>query len=281
MLKRSGGRFWSDQNGGDLSRFLLSGLAPFFVYFLLNAVFTGGAMALHGSREGSQVEVIAASAAADVCSAVSFLFFWRREQRAGRFPPPPDRRTGSAPAALSALTAAVSVYVLITWGITQSRIPEWDSAFQSASETFQEIPLFLLVALSVILAPVTEEFLFRGFLLRRLCVLFGRIPAVLISALFFALFHGNLTQGIAAFVIGVLLAAVRLGAQNLLLPILMHACVNGTALLLAESGITERGITGGPIFLMGLAAIFSIRIFLTEIREEEQKDKKKQKERQV
>ena len=57
------------------------------------------------------------------------------------------------------------------------------------------------ILVMVLLAPVLEELLFRKMLIDR-TIKYGEGISVLISALFFGLFHGNLNQFAYAFVIG-------------------------------------------------------------------------------
>ena len=66
---------------------------------------------------------------------------------------------------------------------------------------------FSMFLYASILAPIGEELLFRGFLLRSLRP-FGKRFAVLGSALLFGLFHGNLLQAPYALAVGLLLGYV-------------------------------------------------------------------------
>lgn len=70
-----------------------------------------------------------------------------------------------------------------------------------ASDTFS---MFLY---SAILAPIAEEVLFRGFVLRSLRP-FGKRFAILGSAFLFGMYHGNLLQTPYAFLVGLLLGYV-------------------------------------------------------------------------
>jgi len=74
-------------------------------------------------------------------------------------------------------------------------------AVSGASDTFS---MFLYAS---ILAPVAEELLFRGFVLRTLRP-YGKRFAILGSAFLFGLFHGNLLQTPYAFLMGLLLGYV-------------------------------------------------------------------------
>lgn len=55
-----------------------------------------------------------------------------------------------------------------------------------------------------VVAPVTEELLFRGIILRGFLITYRTRTAILLSALLFALFHFNIWQGVGAFLLGVI-----------------------------------------------------------------------------
>ena len=74
-------------------------------------------------------------------------------------------------------------------------------AVSGASDTFS---MFLYAS---ILAPVWEELLFRGYILRTLRP-YGKRFAILSSAVLFGLFHGNILQAPYAFAVGLVLGYV-------------------------------------------------------------------------
>ncbi|MDR1860881.1 MAG: CPBP family intramembrane metalloprotease [Bacteroidales bacterium] len=86
----------------------------------------------------------------------------------------------------------------------------------------------------VIIAPITEELLFRGIIMHGFMRNYSGVQAVLVSALFFALFHLNPWQFPATFTLGLLLGWLMLQTRNILLCIVGHALNNGLALLLME-----------------------------------------------
>lgn len=75
---------------------------------------------------------------------------------------------------------------------------------QGVSGASDSVSMFVYTAL---LAPVAEEILFRGYILRSLRP-YGKRFAILISAFLFGLFHGNLMQIPYAFLVGLLLGYV-------------------------------------------------------------------------
>ena len=87
---------------------------------------------------------------------------------------------------------------------------------------------FLLVA---IFAPIFEEWLCRGMVLRGLLTKMKPGWAIVVSALFFALIHLNPWQALNAFIIGVIMGIVYYRTGSLLLTMLIHFVNNGTAVI--------------------------------------------------
>lgn len=79
--------------------------------------------------------------------------------------------------------------------------------------------------LMVLVAPVFEEWIFRKQLIDRLRR-YGEVPAALISALAFGLFHLNLFQFFYAFGLGLVFAYVYLRTSRLRYSIIMHMIIN-------------------------------------------------------
>ena len=112
---------------------------------------------------------------------------------------------------------------------------------------------------TVILAPISEELLFRGLTLRFLRSAGVKFAAAnVIQALFFGILHMNLVQGIYAFAVGLVLGYVAGKCRTVFLPILLHLCFNiaGTvfaALLSGNTGWLMQGIltVAGVLMLAG------------------------------
>ncbi len=86
--------------------------------------------------------------------------------------------------------------------------------------------------LVVLVAPVTEEVVFRGMLLRGLSVRLGAGGAVFVSALLFALFHANPWQLGPSFLLGLLYGWWTVRTGSLWPAILGHALNNATGTLM-------------------------------------------------
>ena len=105
-----------------------------------------------------------------------------------------------------------------------------------------------LVAHVVLLAPVAEEFAFRGLIYRIFRQNMLPWSATLLCALIFGLMHVQLSKAVWAFFLGLITAVSYEQTRSLLTPILIHALFNavpiGVAVLRAKPDDT------GPIWLV-------------------------------
>jgi membrane protease YdiL (CAAX protease family) len=93
----------------------------------------------------------------------------------------------------------------------------------------------------VLVAPLTEELLFRGWLLQDLKDRYGQRKALLWSSLLFGLVHLELAAILYATLGGLVLGAVALRTKSTLASIAMHAGVNALPLLLPASLLRIEG----------------------------------------
>ncbi len=92
-----------------------------------------------------------------------------------------------------------------------------------------------LIGIGIII-PITEELLFRGLVFNELRKNIPLLPSILIQALIFGAFHGNLTQFLYTFVMGIVLALVYLWSDSLWPPVLVHIFLNSTSILISKLG---------------------------------------------
>ena len=110
----------------------------------------------------------------------------------------------------------------------------------------------------VIVGPVAEELFFRKAMIDRLSV-YHPTDAILFSALLFAMIHGNLTQFLYAFPLGVLFGVIYYRTQNIRYTILLHVAINaigGAVPVLLETAVGKLPEIGG----MALTAVYSLFI---------------------
>lgn len=89
----------------------------------------------------------------------------------------------------------------------------------------QNSSLIYIFLFTVIFAPIVEEIIFRGVLIDKLRC-YGDKVCIFVSAFTFALYHGNLSQILYAFVLGAIFAYVVLKFGTIKYSILLHMSVN-------------------------------------------------------
>lgn len=103
-------------------------------------------------------------------------------------------------------------------------VPEW---FEAIMEQMMNGPIWITLISVSIFAPLFEEWLCRGLVLRGLLQKMRPASAILVSAAFFALLHMNPWQALPAFILGILFGYVYYRTGSLKMTMLMH-CVNNT-----------------------------------------------------
>ena len=101
-------------------------------------------------------------------------------------------------------------------------------------------PFWSSFLVTAIFAPVFEEWMCRGVVLRGLLTKMKPGWAIVISALFFALIHMNPWQALNAFIIGLVMGYVYYKTGSLLLTMLIHFVYNGTAVITAQFTDTDN-----------------------------------------
>ena len=147
-------------------------------------------------------------------------------------PLPRDGRPWFRAALLGPLVLAFSAASMwATVFVASSVSPEW-AARQLAGgddpmtliERLSTTQRYLLAALAVVVAPMAEEFAFRGLLMRRWMAKRGFWTGLIGSAALFAVLHPP--NWIGAFVFSLVAGALYLWSGSLALPIIVHAINN-------------------------------------------------------
>lgn len=112
----------------------------------------------------------------------------------------------------------------------------------------------LVILLTVIIAPISEELIFRGVILKKLNKVLPFLWANIIQAAVFGIYHMNIIQGVYAFGLGIIIGYVAHRCKTIVAPILLHMVVNGSAYLVTF--IPDDRIIYLLMILGGLAVIF-------------------------
>lgn len=104
-------------------------------------------------------------------------------------------------------------------------MPEWLE--DTMKGLLENTPLWATLISVAVMAPLFEEWLCRGLILRGLLKKTSPLTAIAVSALIFAVIHMNPWQAIPAFCLGLLFGYVYYKTGSLKLTMLMH-CANNT-----------------------------------------------------
>lgn len=125
---------------------------------------------------------------------------------------------------------------------------------------------FLIISAVVIIAPIAEELVFRGFFQQTLEYRLKNITsAICYSAFAFMLIHFNLWWAVQIYIAGFLMAYVAWKTNSIFISLIIHAINNGIALLFMnqENELTWyvfKGHVNPFFFIIGLIIlIYSVR----------------------
>lgn len=118
--------------------------------------------------------------------------------------------------------------------------------------------IWLSMFVTVILAPLAEEFLFRGVTLRKAQRIMPFMAANILQAVLFGIYHLNWIQGVYAFVLGMILGFTAEYFHSIWASILLHAFVNASAEVLSAlpAAVTETYIGVIGIAFVGVVLLF-------------------------
>ena len=152
------------------------------------------------------------------------------------------------------------------WLIDMSGIINIFTRFKEVADSLYGGSIIFEFIAMVIIAPLLEEILFRGIIFARLREYMSVKVAIVISALIFGIIHGNVVQGIYAFIIGICLAYIYERYNTLLAAVLFHMSANLMSVIMTEYEPVVRliskalvyNIIGVVCLVMGIIMLISI-----------------------
>lgn len=155
---------------------------------------------------------------------------------------------------LTAASLAPVLYFLVTTALTL--LPEaWLESYSEASEGINTESLVGVIAVAVV-APIVEEFIFRGLVMNRLSRVMPGWLAVVLSAAVFGACHGHPVWFAYAFVLGAVFGFIDLRAGSIWPSILGHVAFNAIGQVFTFIPETEEGtevvIAMGVLLVVGI-----------------------------
>ncbi|MCW3488588.1 CPBP family intramembrane glutamic endopeptidase [Dethiobacter alkaliphilus] len=137
----------------------------------------------------------------------------------------------------------------------------WEEVFQSVYQS--NLAFFEIV----VIAPILEETVYRGIILKGFLQRYKPWFAISLSSLLFAVAHLNIWQMIPAFVVALFLGWIFYKTHSLVLVVFSHASYNGLILLINRYAETPGFSDGGSPFpawltFLGVSVVlFGVLIF--------------------
>ena len=138
-------------------------------------------------------------------------------------------------------------------------------SIESATMNSDSLSMFLYAAIG---APIMEEIIFRGLVLRQLEP-YGKGFAVVMSAFTFGIFHGNIVQIPYAFLVGLVMGYVAI-EYNIVWAMVLHMINNlvlGDLITRVLPGVPGNAVTSLIIMACSLVAAVLLLVRLKDIRE--------------
>lgn len=154
------------------------------------------------------------------------------------------------------------LFLSIALSIVEANFPDWFHSYKRTMSVFSAKNQVMTVLYTLLVAPVSEELIFRGAIMERFHVAFPFWMANCFQALLFGVYHMNLIQGLYAFALGLVLGLVRMSAGTVTASMLTHVLFNATSYMLQQLFPEGKPITISILFLMFFAGIVSFGVGL-------------------
>ncbi|HXQ98745.1 MAG TPA: CPBP family glutamic-type intramembrane protease [Candidatus Limnocylindrales bacterium] len=245
----------------DLLVFLLFYFACTTIFSLVIVFATAGAMhiGIKTMIDGHGVLFISLSIVAQALASLSSIFYLRMlvyARTPGSAPQPGEgpwqvlgwRRLGEKPSRAATVFKYVAAGIGLAYAVSfvsefvgQRRKVPFEDLFQSRQT------ILMLMAFGILLAPVVEEMMFRGFLYPVVARRFGVAAGILTTGILFGAFHamqlwGAWEQIALLAVVGIVLTWVRARSHTILASYIIHVAYNSTlfvGVLLATNGLRK------------------------------------------
>lgn len=167
---------------------------------------------------------------------------------------------GKLLAATAALGLALQLLISMCLNALYPVLPQnLTNQYSELMESLLGGNIWLSLLVTVVLAPLAEEFIFRGITLKKAQKFMPFMAANMLQAVLFGVYHLNLIQGVYAFVLGMVFGFTAEYFHSVWAAILLHAFVNGSAELLSclPEGMTETYVGVVGIAVVGVILLFA------------------------
>ncbi|MBR4587706.1 MAG: CPBP family intramembrane metalloprotease, partial [Lachnospiraceae bacterium] len=160
------------------------------------------------------------------------IYMYKKDARRIIVPEPVSSPIGYA--VLAVLGVSATIFLNFFLDLT-GMIKLLGSTYENSARLIYSAPFIEQIIVAAVLGPAMEELLFRGLIFKRMRT-YAIVPlAVLVSAIFFGLYHLNLLQFIYAGLLGLIFAYTYEKFHSIIACIIVHGCGNGISVVLQNN----------------------------------------------
>ena len=239
---------------------LIQGILPFFaamlVQYSLISILQFGIKITTGSDLWDISVYYVGAVAAFLCGLI-FFFWYANTVHYYKLVLPRQVFQGKSILLLIGLGVATQFAISGMMSLLQPFLQQLFQNYKQVVDSILNHNINVVLLYVVIIAPITEELIFRGVMLAKLQTALPFYGANLIQAATFGIYHWNVIQGAYAFGIGILFGYVVRRFRSLTASVLLHMAVNGASFLVVWVPNTTASFT-----LSTVAGLLVMVVFL-------------------
>lgn len=199
-------------------------LFPIFLYELLTMIYTKILGSVAGGKLLEQSAAMWLVTLKNLLMLPVFCWIYRKEQKGNIIRIPEGKKIFLVILGAVCISRGVNYFLSLTF------LPHYFPGYKTVSDEIYACSILSQAAAAVVSAPLLEELLMRGLVYERLKETVGDLrAAMIISSVIFGLFHGNVIQGLYAFILGLFLVQAYESCHSLFLAVLAHMAVNAAS----------------------------------------------------
>ena len=210
---------------------ILKAIRPLLLYVMLPGFFMSLGMLLFGGRTAEEIKSGSGNFYYMLGIVVTILIMYKRSKKRG------STLFEEASLHLRCLERQKVINLLLMgfgFGfffsalVTVVPFPEFliEDYRNSSNQLDAETDQYLALLSTAVLAPITEEIIFRGYMMNRLQTWFKTRESVLITTVLFALCHVSFIWIVYAFLMGLMLAGISIREKNIGYSVALHIGFN-------------------------------------------------------
>lgn len=169
---------------------------------------------------------------------------------------------------LSAVVLGVASSIFFNILFTITGITGMSATYTEVANRQFSFNIGLGILIYGLLAPFTEELVFRGIVYNRIRRNYGLIMGLIFSPLLFGAFHGNVVQMMYGFLMGLLITWVYERFGSFIYPCIIHMCANTIIYTLSSTRLREY-IFNIPTLLISLVITVVVVIYIGALKKNE------------